>query len=159
MKKSLIILAFVFVSLNGFSQLGGLFSSGVAKGAYQTEMKRFGIGAELRYDLPSNFRLAPDLMFFFPKNHTTGFDINVNAHYLLNLSDNSFALYPLAGINMSNNRTSFGGESWGNTDFGFNIGIGGEYNLDAKSFLSAEFRYTFNDWDYAQFSVGYGLRF
>ena len=159
MKKSLLIVAFAIVSIGAFSQLGGIFSSGLVKGAYQTEMKRFGIGAELRYDLPSNFRLAPDVMFFFPKDHNTGLDINVNAQYLLNIADERFSLYPLAGINMSNNRFSYEGYSSSNTDFGFNLGIGGEYNLDSKSFLSAEFRYTFNDWDYAQFSVGYGLKF
>lgn len=159
MKKTLLIVAFAFMSMGAFAQLGGLFSSGLIKGAYQTEMERFGIGAEVRFDLPSNFRIAPDVMFFFPKNHTTGLDINVNAHYLLKINDERFALYPLAGINMSNNRVSYKGFSDSFTEFGFNLGIGGEYNLDSKSFLNAEFRYTFNDWDYAQFSVGYGLRF
>lgn len=156
MKKSILIAILAIFSIAAYSQSGS--KSVIIKGDYKTEVKQFGIGVGARYGITDNIRIAPDAVFMFPKNHTTGLDINVNGEYVFPLQG-GLSVYPLAGLNMYNTRTSISGESWSNTEFGFNIGCGFDYNLSDTNFLNAQFTYTFNDWDYATFAVGYGIRF
>ena len=156
MKKLLLMAAVAVFSISGFAQTGE--KSVLVKGGYQTEFERFGLGVEGRYGLTDNFRVAPDVIFLIPNNHTTGLYVNANLHYTFPLQDN-LTLYPLAGIAMANNRVSFAGESWRDTDFGLNLGAGVDYNLDSNSYVNVEFRYTFIDPDYALFTVGYGIKF
>ncbi len=35
-------------------------------------------------------------MFFFPKDKTTGLDVDVNAHYVFDLSEDHLSLYPFS---------------------------------------------------------------
>lgn len=156
MKKLLLIIAFAIFSVSSYAQIGD--KQALVKAGYQTKSKRFGIGAEGRYFLTENIRLAPDVIFFFPKNHTTGLDINVNLHYVFPLQD-GLSIYPLAGVNMANNRFSYNGFSNSATDFGFNIGGGLDYNLSETNFVNAQFQYTFSDRDCALFTIGYGFKF
>lgn len=155
MKKVLLAFALIAISLGAYSQAGS--KSLLIKGGYETDWKRFGVGFEGRYEFANHFRIAPDVTVFFPKNHTTGLDINANIHYVVPV-ENNFALYPLAGIGIVNNRWSHKGDSHGNTDVAFNLGFGGEYNL-GSGYLNAEFKYMFSDVDCAVFMFGYGIRF
>ncbi len=167
MKKLLLLVALVAFSFSVNAQTG--FTSALVKAGYQTDVKRFGVGVEGRYSIMENVRIAPDVTFFFPKDKTMGMDINLNAHYLFPLKD-GFTVYPLAGFAMINNHRSsqkigeISGQtveipSSSSTDFGFNLGAGAEYSLSPKNFLNAEFKYTFNDWDFATIMLGYGFRF
>lgn len=163
MKKLLLLIALAAIFMGTQAQTGS--KSLMLKAGYQTDYKRFGMGLEGRYNVTDNIRIAPDILFFFPKNHTTGLDINVNAHYVLNVQD-GFSVYPLAGIGVINNRISsidLGGgvktKSFGTTDFGFNLGAGASYDVTSNSYLNFEFKYTFQDVDCASIMVGYGVRF
>lgn len=156
MKKILTVLVLMAISLYTYSQSGE--KSLLLKAGYQTDYKRFGLGVEGRYGLPYNFRLAPDLTVFFPKDHVTGLDANVNVHYVAPIQG-GLSLYPLAGLGIVNNRYSNDGHSHGNTDIAFNLGFGAEYALDGRGYLNGEFKYMFSDMDSAVFMFGYGLRF
>jgi len=132
---------------------------------YQTNYERFGIGAQYRYNLTRNIRLAPDVTFFFPKNKVTGLDINLNAHYVFYFPKDKFSVYPLAGIGMQNNfrgkQTISGVEvdSDSKTSFSFNLGGGITYTIGARSYLNAEAKFMFADEDAAVIMLGYGYRF
>ena len=157
--KKLFLALFMLVSVATFAQTGS--KSVLIKAGYQTEAKRFGLGAEGRYSFTENLRLAPDLTFFFPKNHVTGLDVNVNLHYVLPIQD-GLSLYPLAGLNMTNNRFSYQGFSDSSTGFGLNLGFGASYDVASNGYLNAEMKYIFNDSDHkdnAVFMLGYGIRF
>lgn len=130
----------------------------VANIGYQSDAKRALIGAQGRYTIADNIRIAPDVMFFFPKNHTLGFDVNVNAHYVFGVTP-TFSAYPLAGLAMQNNRFSYKGESAGYTDWGFNLGAGGSYSLNAENFINLEMKYILGDADCFVLAVGYGFKF
>ena len=156
MKKLLLVLSLIVSTMAVSAQSGS--KSILIKGGYQTDYERFGIGVEGRYGLPSNFRIAPDVTVFFPNDHVTGLDINVNAHYVVPVQGD-FAFYPLAGFGMVNNRYSYKGDSHGNTDLAFNLGFGAEYHLDSKGYLNGEFKYMFSDSDAAVFMFGYGINF
>ncbi len=163
MKRLLLIVTLASIFMGAQAQSGA--KSLMLKAGYQTDYERFGIGLEGRYGLTDKIRLAPDVVFFFPNNHTTGLDINLNAHYVFDIQD-GLSLYPLAGIAIINNHVSsvdFGegvkSDSFGSTDFGFNLGAGASYDLNDKNYLNFEFKYTFQDVDCATFMLGYGVRF
>lgn len=168
MKKFLLLAAFIVTALGAsaqttdFSLLGHL--------GYQTNYERFAIGAQGRYNVAENFRLAADVTFFAPKNKITGLDINLNLHYVLPLGNQGFQFYPLAGFGMQNNFwgkqtvTLANGsvqetDSFSRTKLGFNLGAGITYNINARSFLNLEGKFMFADDDNAVFLLGYGYRF
>lgn len=156
MKRLLLIVALASIFMGAQAQSGA--KSLMLKAGYQTDYDRFGIGLEGRYGLTDKIRLAPDVVFFFPNNHTTGLDINLNAHYVFDIQ-RGLSLYPLAGIAVVNNHWSNNGNSHGSTDLGFNLGAGAGYDLSARNYLNFEFKYTFQDSDCATFMFGYGVRF
>ncbi|WP_029904165.1 outer membrane beta-barrel protein [Prevotella sp. 10(H)] len=156
MKKFLVFMAFIALSLSAFSQAGS--KSVMVKAGYQTDYERFGLGIEGRYSITDNIRVAPDFTFYFPNDHLTGLDFNANLHYVFPVQS-GFSLYPLAGIGMVNNRFSFDGHSKGFTDFGVNLGAGGSFDIGYNGYLNVEFKYTFQDVDCANIMFGYGVKF
>ena len=167
MKKILFIAFLLITSLGVFAQKGEF--SLLGNFCYQTDFKRVMLGAQGRYKLTDHVRLAPDLMFFFPKDKTTGLDVDVNAHYVFNLKEDHLSLYPLAGFNLQNNfqgkRTVKGedGEvtldSHSSTNFGFNVGGGLTYNLNPRNFLNVEYKYVFGKDNSSVIAFGWGYRF
>lgn len=138
---------------------------------YQTNYERFAIGAQGRYVIANNLRIAPDLTFFFPKDKVTGLDVNVNFHYVFNFREDGqgFSVYPLAGIGMQNN---FYGKQTVETDgkvteidrsnstkFAFNLGGGITLPISARSYLNAEAKFMFAKDDNVVIMLGYGYRF
>lgn len=175
MKKLLLLAALIAGSFNLSAQaIYEPAASGdmtlVGQAGYQTNYERFGIGAQLRYSFLRNIRLAPDIMFFFPKDKVTGLDINLNAHYVFYFPQDRFSVYPLAGFAMQNNFrgsqtvTDAGGnsvkiDSDSKTNLGFNLGGGISYQVMPNGYLNAEAKFMFADEDNAVIMLGYGFRF
>lgn len=168
MKKILFLIAFVAMMFNVSAQSAGDLSV-VGQLGYQTNYDRFALGVQGRYNLMRNVRIAPDVMFFFPKSKVTGLDININAHYVFYFPQDRFSVYPLAGFGMQNNfigkqKVEVNGEtretdSDSKTKLAFNLGGGISYAIDSKSFLNAEAKFQFADEDNAVIMIGYGYRF
>lgn len=174
MKKFLIMIAFI-ASAFGLSaqsvpqaQMGDF--SVVGNLGYQTNYERFALGAQGRYSLTRNIRLAPDVTFFFPKNKVTGLDVNLNAHYVFYFPQDRFSVYPLAGIGMQNNFTGkqkvtaddgsqVETDSKSKTSFAFNLGGGISYYISSTNYLNAEVKFMMADEDAAVILLGYGFRF
>ena len=114
MKKVLFVFMFALLAIGVQAQQGE--KSGVLQAGYQSDPGRLMIGAEGRYNITNNIRIAPDVMFLFPKNKVTGLDINVNAHYVFPLEGN-VSVFPLAGLAMLNNRYS-GSNGSGSNEIG-----------------------------------------
>jgi outer membrane protein X len=157
MKKLLIMFMFAILALGVQAQQGS--KAIMPKVGYQTEFKRLGLGVEGRYFLTNNIRLAPGVTFLFPKNHSTGLDVDFNVHYVFPIQG-GLAFYPFIGGAMLNNRSSFEGASNSYTDFGLNIGAGAQYDITDNGYVNFEFKYTFIEGaDPAYFMLGYGIRF
>ncbi|NDV94472.1 porin family protein [Dysgonomonas sp. 521] len=158
MKKVLLGIILAAFSLGISAQTGS--KAIMPKLGYQTEIKRFGLGVEGRYFLTNNIRLAPGVTFLFPKDRVTGLDVDVNVHYVFPIPG-GMAFYPFIGGAMLNNRKSpKEGDSVSTTDFGFNIGAGGQYDVTENGYVNFEFKYTFIEGaDPAYFMLGYGIRF
>lgn len=157
MKKILTLLILITSSLAMANAQVGSKSALIHMG-YQSHYERFGFGVEGRYEFIENFRIAPEVAFFIPNKHTTGLDVNLNLQYTLKNVLDGLTIYPLAGLNMNNNRFSYHGFTNRFTEFGFNLGAGAEYDLD-MGFLSFDMKATFANKTYGQFMLGYGLRF
>lgn len=162
MKKVLFGIVLFALSLGSYAQTGS--KAIMPKLGYQTEYKRFGLGVEGRYFLTNNIRIAPGVTLLFPKDRVTGLDVDINVHYVYSVpGTNGLALYPFVGGAMLNNRWSSnvdGMKSISNTDFGFNIGAGAQYDIINNGYLNFEFKYTFTEGDDpAYFMFGYGIRF
>lgn len=167
MKKILFIAIFIASAFSVSAQTGAASLMGSL--GYQTEYERFALSAQGRYNVANAWRIAPDVSFFFPKDKVTGLDINVNVHYVFNLSADRLTFYPLAGFGMQNNfygkqSVTVNGntvetDSRSTTDLGINLGAGLTYNLTARSYLNIEGKFMFGDRDNAVFLLGYGWRF
>lgn len=165
MKKLLLLIVLVTTAFSASAQTDKGEQSLLFQTGYQSNYGRALLGVQYRYTILDNIRIAPDATFFFPKDKITGFDFNVNVHYVYDV-DYQLSVYPLAGLNMANNR--FSGkttngvrtDSRGFTDWGFNLGGGIGYNLfGGNSFINLEGKYIFSSSDAFVFSVGYGFRF
>lgn len=171
MKKVLLLLFSVFLVMGADAQSRRGESSFLGNVGYQSNYKRFGLGLQYRYVIANNLRIAPDVAFFFPKDKSTGLDVNVNFHYVFNFKADGqgFQVYPLVGLGMQNN---FNGdrtvivneepivESRENTsDLAFNLGGGITLPLSERSYLNAETKFMFGNKDNVVFMLGYGCRF
>lgn len=155
--KKFVLAAVLMLSISCGAMAQSDGNAVIIKGGYQTGKEMGGLGLEGRIGLVKNLRLSPDLIFLFPKNHVTGLDADANLELSFPVS-RDVSLYPLAGLNMSNGRVSWGDQHHGWTDWGFNMGAGLDYNLTKNNFLNVSFRYTLNNTDFASFFIGYGIR-
>jgi len=157
MKKVILAIVLATLSLGVHAQTGEKVI--MPKLGYQTEAERFFMGVEGRYSFTENIRIAPSLSFMFPKDHVIGLDVDVNVHYVFPIQG-GFALYPLVGGVMMNNRYSHDGLTLKDTTFGLNIGGGAQYDVMNNGYLNFEFKYSFIEGtDPAYFTLGYGIRF
>lgn len=158
MKKIFLVAVLAVFALGAKAQIGEKVI--MPKLGYQTEFERFSLGVEGRYSLTENIRLAPGVTFFFPKDHVTGLDVDVNVHYVFPIQS-GLSLYPFVGGAMLNNRFSHDGfPTWKDTSFGFNIGGGAQYDVTSNGYVNFEFKYTFVEGtDPAYFTLGYGIKF
>lgn len=168
MKKLLLLIACIALTFGVSAQVDKGERSIVLEGGVKSNPGRFMLGAQGRYNIVDNVRIAPEALFVFPKNKVTGLDINANLHYVFDLADVTpdLYLYPLAGISMQNARfagkTKDNGEKDGSdsfTNWGFNLGAGLDYDINSTTFLNLEFKYTFSDADCFNVLIGYGFKF
>lgn len=163
MRTLLLSILGLLLSLNVISQQ----SSVIVDLGYRTnpDEANWGIGAQYKYIFPFNLRLGVGVMAYMPEDSNFGLDLNLDLQYLAKLNDR-VGLYPIIGFLISNHDFSAEPNSRKQTDFGFGVGGGVEYNLTRKSFLNLECKYHFIKiekpaWydDYALIRLGYGFRF
>lgn len=102
MKKFLVIACALIMGMSigqaqvrqGETAVGGNLS-------YGSEIKSMGIGARFQYGVMDQLRGEVGLNYFFEKDHTSWWDVNLNAHWLVNVWNNQLNVYPLAGLNYS----------------------------------------------------------
>ncbi|MBQ9556131.1 MAG: porin family protein [Muribaculaceae bacterium] len=110
---------------------------------YGSEIESMGLGARFQYGIIDHLRGEVGFNYFFEHKHMSWWDINLNAHYLVNLKDNMFYIYPLAGLNYT--AVDYKGEyndKGENNHLGLNLGIGLEYEINDKFGVNLEYRHT-----------------
>lgn len=127
---------------------------------YGTEIESLGLGARFQYGIIDQLRAEVGFNGFFEHNHTSWWDVNLNAHYLLGLWNNQLFFYPLAGLNYTMTKVKYPGEgSDEENHIGLNLGAGLEYELNDHFGTNLEFRHTIVRKGLDQAIIGIGLNY
>lgn len=161
MKKFLLIalMAVMGMSVQAQSVKGDMVAG--VNVAYGTKdgFSNFGIGAKFQYNFTDALRIEPSATYFFEKDYTKMWDVNVNLHYLFNVAD-KLSLYPLAGVSLVGVKAEFLGASASESKFGANLGAGAQYWLTESFALNFEAKYQLvSDFDRPVFSLGGVFKF
>jgi outer membrane protein X len=119
---------------------------------YGSRIESMGIGARFQYGILDQLRTEVGFNYFFEHNHNTCWDVNINAHYLLNVWNQKLYIYPLVGINYTMMKYGRHTEiidgvsrevpSDEDNHIGFNVGLGAEYELTDHIGVNLEYRHT-----------------
>ena len=116
---------------------------------YGTEIKSPGVGARFQYGVLDQLRTEVGFNYFFEHKHNSCWDVNINAHYLLNVWNQKVYIYPIVGINYTMMKYGRHTEEDGtvvasdeDNHIGFNVGLGAEYELTDHIGVNLEYRHT-----------------
>lgn len=153
MKKLIMMLMLMAVSLGAFAQIQkGASSAGLTIG-YGFDSKNATVGVDYRYCITDAVRLAPSLTYFVKDEGWSAWAIDLNAHYVIKLSE-MVGFYPLAGLDLSFWKADLGHNlSYNQTRFGANIGLGAEIYASRDLTVGLEVKYNIIE-DVDQFLVG-----
>lgn len=136
--------------------------------AYGTKSgySNLGIGAKFQYNIIGKIRIEPSATYFLKKDYVSMWDINANVHYLFGINE-KIRIYPLAGLAVLGVSYDWGDlGDWGvkasnsSTNFGINLGAGGEYLITEKIALNLELKYQIvSDWNRLIFLLGVAYKF
>ena len=142
MKKILAIICTMMLGM-GFAQAQvhqGETAAGVNL-IYGSEIESLGLGARFQYGILDQLRAEVGFNGFFEHNHTSWWDVNVNAHYLLGLWNEQLYFYPLVGLNYTMTKVKIDHSDEEN-HIGMNVGAGVEYELNEHFGVNLEYRHT-----------------
>ena len=161
MKKILTLVCMMMLGM-GFVQAQvhqGETAAGVNL-VYGTEIESLGLGARFQYGIMDQLRAEVGFNGFFEHNHTSWWDVNLNAHYLLGLWNEQLYFYPLAGLNYTMTKVSVPGVgSDEENHIGLNVGAGLEYEINEHFGTNFEFRHTIVRKGLDQAIIGVGLNY
>lgn len=138
MQRWMFVLALTILSLGAYAQTEkGISSAGFTIGyGFGPDAKNATLGLDYRYNILDEVRISPSLAYFVKNDGLSAWAIDLNAHYVVQLSD-MFGFYPLGGLSLSF------WDVWGYnaTRFGVNIGLGGELYATKEITVGVEFKY------------------
>lgn len=142
MKKILAIICTMMLGM-GFAQAQvhqGETAAGVNL-IYGSEIESLGLGARFQYGILDQLRAEVGFNGFFEHKHTSWWDVNINAHYLLGLWNEQLYFYPLVGLNYTMTKVKIDHSDEEN-HIGMNVGAGVEYELNEHFGVNLEYRHT-----------------
>ena len=164
MKKFYAIALVAIMALSASAQVSkGDIAAGVNL-LYGSEIESMGLGARFQYSPIDHLRGEVGINYFFKHNHTTWWDINLNAEWLFTLSENKLYIYPIAGLNYTMVKYSLNdfGEKISDEEnhVGLNLGAGMEYEINEHFAVSLEYRHTIiRKVDQGVFAIGANYKF
>ena len=100
MKRITILFCLLCLGLSAFAQTQRGSSSVGLNIGYGFESENATLGIDYRYCITDEVRIAPSLTYFVKADDLSAVAIDLNAHYVVKLSD-VFGFYPLAGIDLA----------------------------------------------------------
>ncbi|MBO4803256.1 MAG: outer membrane beta-barrel protein [Muribaculaceae bacterium] len=136
--KKYIFMAIVAIAsiINVHAEQGDV--SATAQFVYASKHSMAGLGAQLQYEFATNWRVAPEFIYFFKDDGLSALNVNLNMQYVIPTSS-TFAVYPLVGFSYAHYMPD------GPVDdidrCGANVGMGAEYQLKNRLFFFSEERF------------------
>ena len=185
MKKFFIFTCAALIGLCASAQEKGDMAVGVNLGVAPclesgASVTNFGIGAKFQYNVTDPIRLEAALDYGFKSKGVDAMTLGVNAHYLFNVAE-KFIVYPIVGLGYAHCGATASGipdmdeDDWmyGDIDdydtksesgsinrFYFNIGVGGQYDINDKLAVNLELKYQYiKDFNRLPISVGVAYKF
>lgn len=162
MKKILLLVCALVLGMStAMSQVQQGETAVGANLVYGSEIESMGIGARFQYGILDQLRAEVGLNYFFEHNHTTWWDVNINAHYLLPVWNNQLYFYPLVGLNYTMTRVKLPGmKADEENHVGMNVGAGVEYEFTEHFGVNFEYRHTIiRKVDQGVFGLGLNYKF
>ena len=159
MKKILLSLVCMLGVAFAASAESGDLELGVQLGHASADNQE-GIGVKLQVGLTDEFRLEPSFNYYFRNNDVSSWDINLNLHYLFDVTEN-INVYPLAGIFYSGWKMhGFAGlvDDGTLSRFGADLGGGVDFAVSSSVSLTGELKYMFMK-DFSQLVTSVGVKF
>ena len=103
---------------------------------YASRHSMAGLGAQLQYEPITNWRIAPEFIYFFENDNRSGLNANLNIHYVIPTST-TFAIYPLAGFSYGH----YEAFDVGDDRCGANVGLGVQYQIKERLYFFSEERF------------------
>lgn len=161
LKSLLIVLALVFGVSASYAEEGqhGIgVTLGYANGSYG--MNNLGLGVRYNYQLSDNIRIEPSFMYYFDTDDFAEKDLSLNLHYLFNMANDKFHIYPIFGVSSIYGK-EFVKDATGSVEkdhffrFGCNLGMGLQYDLTDDFSLVGEAKYKLvSTFDNVHFAFG-----
>ena len=138
--KKYIFMAIVAIAsiINAHAEQGNV--SAAAQFVYASKQSLAGLGLQVQYEPITNWRLAPEFIYFFENDDQSATNVNVNIHYIIPTSA-TFAIYPLAGFSYANLSTDAGVVHLTDNRFGANVGMGAQYQIKERLHFFTEERF------------------
>lgn len=137
---------------------GLILGSGVGAGDLDNTL---GLKVDGYYSINEQWRAGADLGFFFPQKESgvtfNVWEINFNANYIF-YNEKGTRAYGIGGLNILAAKVKTDSYSDSNSELGLNLGVGGEYDINAGS-LFGEIKYAGIGGDADELVIGAGLRF
>jgi outer membrane protein X len=153
MKKYILLALVALATAFGASAEAGDVSIG-GQFAYASKNSMAGLGAQVQYEPITNWRIAPEFIYYFENDEMSAFNVNVNIHYIIPTSA-TFAIYPMAGFTYANFRfdNHVGHENYDRC--GANIGMGAQYQIKEHLHFFTEERFQIlKDWNQSVTCLG-----
>lgn len=146
MKKYLLIAIVALATALGASAESGDIAVG-GQFAYASKNSMAGLGLQVQIEPITNWRFAPEFIYYFKTDGVSAFNVNANIHYVIPTSE-AFAIYPLAGFTYANFRADVPGGHLTTDKCGANIGMGAQYRIKERLHFFSEERFQImKDWN------------
>ncbi len=128
--------------------------------AYGTDVNNLGIGFGSEIFVKENIAVSPGVIIYFEDagifDNRSWWEINANGHYYF-ADEENIEFYGLAGLNIATRSIELGEARDSDTEVGFNLGIGANYQWKEQLLPFVSFKYIAGTLDQAVFS--FGMRF
>ena len=139
MKKFIILAILALAStINVHAEQGDV--SAAAQFVYASKHSMAGLGAQLQYEPVTNWRIAPEFIYFFKNDGLSALNVNLNLHYIIPTST-TFAIYPLVGFSYGHYMADALGGDITDDRCGANVGLGAQYQIKERLYFFSEERF------------------
>ncbi len=114
--------------------------SAAAEFVYASKHSMAGLGVQVQFEPITNWRFAPEFIYFFKNDGMSALNVNMNVHYIIPTST-SFAIYPLVGFTYGHYMVDGILDDASEDHCGANVGMGAQYRIKERLHFFTEERF------------------